>query len=1097
MSHLPAAYAGRGQQLPALQHYPPHLSYHPSHAASTSDDTGPYGSNHHHHHHHPYHQQQPQLEHPQSHEPASSSSYSVVPQTRRRSTSLEDQVGDDSTRPRAAANANGANDHTGARPGKPHPGPLSASAESGSGSGGGPKGASSKRAKMAAAATSMTTTAAAAADSGQPNATGAPPLKRGNACHICRKRKLKCDGQRPICGTCARLKHECQYGDPAQERIAERHRQLEERIKSLEAELASYRSADPASSSSTATLPRPPPLPPAAGHHIKSIPALTVPHAATADGPHKVANGSTTSEPVDPSSLYLSATATAAGILPAPSAGSTHADGGVLPSPTAATGGGGGFPQFSTHELPVEPPFMFTSPVLSSETARDGAESGGPAGGGRGNGNSDGGGHYPTCAPPYVSTGHGPPPPPAAPPHLQSFPFAMNPTPQLSDLVNPTNTGAPSTSSTTAGAPAGYHHHHQQQQQQQQHLYPPSAVSMHPYQQDPPHSPYDAALAPIYGTDLPPLEIMLDLADIYFSTLHLHLPFLHRRRFLYTVHNSASLAAAPSQSLVFAVLALAAAYHDNPAIRAQGVYWYAKARERVDFAISANVHPLSGSRVATLTVEMVQALCLLALIEMGQSDHQRAFLSLGQAVRIAAMLGLTRMDEDRVADRTGQMVEKRLRPPALHPLPEDAVLLEECRRTMCAVYVLDRFESATVGWPAAIAEIDVRVLLPCPDDQFENGRCERDGRHNPLWWPSDGAGTDPALGWEGIRAELDAEGDQRVDDPHSGGAKRESGSGSGSETAARLPRVSTFAWLCRVVWLGSRIQCETYRASGPPPGGPWNRHVEMDPLGAPAEMVEMDRVIEYIRSKLSESVMRKAQLGGGVVDGPEIMTLLTLNCMITNLYHLRAASGLSRLPWDPSSPATALGSSEFAMQRCWQALHSQHEILSHLVQYENAHTSLHRSRLNTFTAFVPYILYTIAFPAKFAIGDWNVLVQSRDRSENVPAHLARDDLPSGDDAFPPSYFERRLAIVDVCCEAMDRIGEVWPVGHKFATMVRGDRMRLAAQTYSRTASAAATAGQQAPPASSGSPGSHRPSQQNGYAGHHQQPHDAHPTNGEY
>lgn len=76
------------------------------------------------------------------------------------------------------------------------------------------------------------------------------------------------------------------------------------------------------------------------------------------------------------------------------------------------------------------------------------------------------------------------------------------------------------------------------------------------------------------------------------------------------------------------------------------------------------------------------------------------------------------------------------------------------------------------------------------------------------------------------------------------------------------------------------------------------------------------------------------------------------------------------------------------------------------------------------------ILYTIAFPAKFAIGDWNVLVQSRDRSENVPAHLARDDLPSGDDAFPPSYFERRLAIVDICCEAMDRIGEVWPVGAK-------------------------------------------------------------------
>lgn len=654
----------------------------------------------------------------------------------------------------------------------------------------------------------------------------------------------------------------------------------------LEAELANYRSGDPGgAASSSSILPQPPPLPQAASH-TKSIPALTVPHA---DPAVEGRNRRHTCEPAaDPSSLYLSPAAAGATVRPPPPAGAQ-----VLPSPTAELGGSG-FPQFPTHELPVEPPFIFPSPVLSSDPAptessrpRTGHSSGHGGGGGGG-----GAARYPPAPDlhpsSYVATDPGPPPAPA-PPHLQSFPFAMNPTPQLSDLVNPTNSGATSsltTSSTGAvggggGGLQGYH-------QQQHHLYSSAPMLGHPYQQDPPHSPYDAALAPIYGTDLPPLEIMLDLADIYFSTLHLHLPFLHRRRFLYTVHHSASLAAAPSQSLVFAVLALAAAYHDNPAIRAQGSYWYAKARERVDFAVSANVHPLSGSRVATLTVEMVQALCLLALIEMGQSDHQRAFLSLGQAVRIAAMLGLTRMDEDRVADRTGQMVEKRLRPPALHPLPDDAVLLEECRRTMCAVYVLDRFESATVGWPAAIAETDVRVLLPCPDDQFENGRCERDGRHNPLWWPSDGAGTDPARGWDGIRAEFDAanaEGD-------GGGDPHVIKTGSGGP---HLPRMSTFAWLCRVVWLGSRIQCETYRASGPPPGGPWNRHVEMDPLGSPAEMVEMDRVIEYIRSKLSESVMRKARLGGGAIDGPEIMTLLTLNWSVSPLclalYRLFRGSG--------------------------------------------------------------------------------------------------------------------------------------------------------------------------------------------------------------
>lgn len=200
-------------------------------------------------------------------------------------------------------------------------------------------------------------------------------------------------------------------------------------------------------------------------------------------------------------------------------------------------------------------------------------------------------------------------------------------------------------------------------------------------------------------------------ANIYFATIHQHLPFLHRPRFLYTLRHPASLSSPPSLSLIFAVLAIAAPYHDAPAIGALQTRWYNAAREKVEVAIQAGVRP-SGGRIASLTVEMVQALTLLALLEMGQSDHQRAFLSIGellfppdppfhsaqctttvktltlasrvsgQAVRIAAMLGLHRMDEDRLSERCGTSGDKRLRPPALHELPLDGVLLEECRRTM-------------------------------------------------------------------------------------------------------------------------------------------------------------------------------------------------------------------------------------------------------------------------------------------------------------------------------------------------------------------------------------------------------------------------------
>lgn len=33
------------------------------------------------------------------------------------------------------------------------------------------------------------------------------------ACVICRKRKLKCDGSKPSCGTCSRLGHNCAYDE--------------------------------------------------------------------------------------------------------------------------------------------------------------------------------------------------------------------------------------------------------------------------------------------------------------------------------------------------------------------------------------------------------------------------------------------------------------------------------------------------------------------------------------------------------------------------------------------------------------------------------------------------------------------------------------------------------------------------------------------------------------------------------------------------------------------------------------------------------------------------------------------------------------------
>lgn len=39
------------------------------------------------------------------------------------------------------------------------------------------------------------------------------PRPKRIACVVCRRRKLKCDGQKPSCGTCSRLGHSCAYDE--------------------------------------------------------------------------------------------------------------------------------------------------------------------------------------------------------------------------------------------------------------------------------------------------------------------------------------------------------------------------------------------------------------------------------------------------------------------------------------------------------------------------------------------------------------------------------------------------------------------------------------------------------------------------------------------------------------------------------------------------------------------------------------------------------------------------------------------------------------------------------------------------------------------
>ncbi|KAJ6520548.1 hypothetical protein C8R45DRAFT_955547 [Mycena sanguinolenta] len=65
-------------------------------------------------------------------------------------------------------------------------------------------------------------------------------IQRGGACVFCRRRKMKCDGRKPVCGQCERADrtHECEYADnhglSSADYLEEDIRQVEQRIYQLE-----------------------------------------------------------------------------------------------------------------------------------------------------------------------------------------------------------------------------------------------------------------------------------------------------------------------------------------------------------------------------------------------------------------------------------------------------------------------------------------------------------------------------------------------------------------------------------------------------------------------------------------------------------------------------------------------------------------------------------------------------------------------------------------------------------------------------------------------------------------------------------------------
>ncbi|CAL5874636.1 uncharacterized protein PFLUO_LOCUS8933 [Penicillium psychrofluorescens] len=74
------------------------------------------------------------------------------------------------------------------------------------------------------------------ADAANHSESNTGPRSKRIACVVCRRRKLRCDGKRPSCGTCSRLGHECAYDEARKKSGPKRGyvKQLEARLAQVE-----------------------------------------------------------------------------------------------------------------------------------------------------------------------------------------------------------------------------------------------------------------------------------------------------------------------------------------------------------------------------------------------------------------------------------------------------------------------------------------------------------------------------------------------------------------------------------------------------------------------------------------------------------------------------------------------------------------------------------------------------------------------------------------------------------------------------------------------------------------------------------------------
>lgn len=194
---------------------------------------------------------------------------------------------------------------------------------------------------------------------------------------------------------------------------------------------------------------------------------------------------------------------------------------------------------------------------------------------------------------------------------------------------------------------------------------------------------------------VPPNQQTLELLEIFFTGYHHFLPCVHRRSLVDRVDRGGSIESDP---LLLAILAVAAPGHSDYQIQALQDRWLARAKHLFDKDLSIN----------TLPTRSLQAAAWIVFYAYVSGDLTEAWFFLGKACRLAHFLGFDRVD----CGRKERLI-------SMAPQTQDAIELEERRKTIWALFLLDRSLSCLAGFSLAIDDRHFHVNFPIDDVQFQ------------------------------------------------------------------------------------------------------------------------------------------------------------------------------------------------------------------------------------------------------------------------------------------------------------------------------------------------------------------------------------------